>query len=572
MVAPEQAPTTGWRRFALPLVSAGLAALMLAPLLGRGFVLSYDMVFAPRQSLVPDALGLGTALPRSVPADAVVALTTAVVPGDIVQKAALVLAVFCAAYGAGRLVPTGSLGTRLVAATTYAWSAYFAERLFIGHWPLLLAYASLPWVAAAALGLRHGERGALARLVIASAPAALTPPGGVLAGVLACVLAGPRKAITPLLVSIVVNAPWWLPAVLHPGGTLSDPAGVSAFSARAESWGPAVLSVLGLGGIWNGDVVPASRGGPLAPVLILVTVALALFGLRSLAARWGAAPARSLVLLGAAGVLLAALATLPLGDRLLGAAMAHVPGAGLLRDAQKWVAWWALPLALGFALAVELLARRLRDRRGRAGLLAAAAAFPLLVLPDLAVGGWGRLEPVRYPDDWQRVHAVLAGADRGGDVLAMPLSAFRSFGWNGHRTQLDPAPRALPNPTVTDDALRVGGTVVAGEDPRLDQVRAARSARELAAAGFGWLLVEHGTPGAVDPRLLDGAAPVWTGPWLSLYRTPGELTPSPGGGPPRAPVVAAGLAAAGTVALAVLWCGLPMGRLTRRRSVRRTKE
>ncbi|WP_340685680.1 hypothetical protein LCL61_04605 [Amycolatopsis coloradensis] len=557
-------------RLALAAVSAGLASLVFLPVLGRGFVLSYDMVFAQRQSLIPDALGLGSALPRSVPADAVIALATAVVPGDVVQKIVLLLSLFLAAYGAGRLVPTEQLGTRIVAATGYAWTAYFAERLFIGHWPLLLTYACLPWIVRAALSLRRNEPRALAGLMLACAPAVLTPPGGVLAALTAIALAGPRKLGHTLGLAVVLNLPWLVPTLLHDGGTLSDPAGVAAFSARAESWGPAILSVLGLGGIWNGDVVPGSRGAPITPVLILVTVAVALAGLRPLARKWGTPPARALLLLGVLGVVLAALATLPFGEPVLSWAMGHVPGAGLLRDAQKWVAWWALPVALGFALAVEAAAARLRTGAARGALVVAAGLFPLLTMPDLAWGGWGRLEAVRYPDDWNAVHRVLAEDDRPGDVVTLPLSTFRSFAWNDHRTQLDPAPRALPETVLVDDTLRVGGEEISGEDSRMDRVRAARSAEDLSAAGIGWILVEHGTPGRVDPRLLTGAEPVWSGDWLTLHRTPGE--PVVTGARSPIPVALANGVALLSIAAALLCLKLPVRTLSRRRNSLSRKE
>ncbi|MGK3204594.1 hypothetical protein [Amycolatopsis sp. MEPSY49] len=507
------------RRLALPVVSVLLAFAVCAPLLGRGFVLSYDMVFAPRQYFVPDAFGIGGTLPRSVPADAAVALATTVLPGDIVQKIVLLLAVFAAAQGAGRLVPTEHLGTRLVAATAYAWTPYVAERLFIGHWPLLLTYAALPWIVRAGLAARKHEPNALPRLVIACAPAVLTPPGGVLAAVVMAVAAGSRRLWQTLAIAIVLNLPWLVPTFLNAGGTYSDPAGVTAFSARAESWGPALLSVLGLGGIWNSETVPGSRAMPLVPVLTLVVVAIAVAGLKPLTQRWGKAPARSLFALGVAGVLLASLATLPGGEALLTAATRHLPGAGLLRDAQKWAAWWALPLALGFALAIEVAAAKLKTERGRVALVTAAAVFPLLTLPDLAWGGWGRLATVRYPADWQAVSEVLG--DRPGDVLTLPLSAFRGFAWNDDRTQLDPAPRVLPRPVLMDDTLQVGADRIAGEDPRIGDVRAATSARELTEAGVGWIVVERGTPGDVDKRLLADATPVWSGDWLTLYRTPG---------------------------------------------------
>ncbi|MGX7825468.1 hypothetical protein ACTG9Q_10280 [Actinokineospora sp. 24-640] len=553
---------TAW---ALPAVAAALAVAVLAPVLGRGFVLVYDMVFAPRHWLVPDAVGLGSALPRAVPVDAVVALVTTVVPGDLAQQAALALALFAATLGAGRLVPSDSTGVRIVAGVGYGWSAYVAERLFLGHWALLLAYASLPWVAMAALRLRHG--GGVARLVLASAPAALTPTGGILAAGVAFACAGRAKSGWAALVAVVLNAPWWVPSVLHPGGGLSDGAAVALFGARAENWAGPVLSVLGLGGIWNAEVVPASRGNPVLPVLTVAVVGVALLGARTLAVRWGVAPARSLVLLGALGVLVATASTLPLGAEALRVLLDTVPGAGLLRDSQKWVAWWALPMAVGAALGVERAAAYFRGR-GRAALLAGAALFPIAVLPDLAWGGAGRLHAVSYPDDWHRVAALLAADPRPGDVLALPLSAFRRFAWNDGRTQLDPAPRVLPRPTVIDDTLYVGGRAIAGEDRRVAAIRRTLP-QSPGRHGIGWVLVEHGTPGSVDAGLLARLEKVHTGPWLSLYRVPDHQAPATRAGPHPFPVLAADLAALGLVAAALLWRWLPNGRLWPSRHRRR---
>lgn len=556
------------RRAALAVVSALLALGVLAPLLGRGFVLSYDMVFVPGQDLSPESLGLSPALPRSVPADAVIALATTVLPGDVVQKLVLLFALFAGPLGAGRLVPTDRVSTRVVAAVAYGWSAYVAERLFIGHWPLLLAYGCLPWVLLAGLALRRGRPGAAAGLVLACAPAVLTPPGGIMVAVAAMVAAGVRKLWLTGLAGLVLNAPWWMPVLLREGGSVSDPEAVTAFAARAENWAGPVTSLLGLGGIWNAETTPASRSSPVLPVLTLLLVAAALFGLRILADRWGTAPARAVLSLGAVGVVCAAVATVPLGDQVLRWAVEHGPGVGLLRDAQKWVAWWAPPLAVGFALAVEWLAIRLRRRAAAAGVLVAAALLPVALLPDLAWGGWGRLAPVSYPDDWFAVRAVLAEDDRFGDVVALPLSTFRRFDWNGGRTQLDPAPRFLPRATVTDDTLVVAGTAVRGEDPRAARVREAVSGNgDLGALGVGWVLVEHGTPGDIRPELLACGTIVHSGQWLSLYRVDGSVTPDTANRPPYVPVLAANLGAVCTIALALLWRWLPIGKLGRHRGI-----
>jgi hypothetical protein len=531
----------------LAIASAGLALLMLAPTLRPGFVLVYDMVFTPRQPLLPESLGLGSALPRAVPVDAVVAALTTVVPGDLLQKAVLCGAVFAAAFGAGRLVPTTSVAVRLVAATAYAWNAYVAERLFLGHWSVLVAYACLPWVVAAGLRVRRGEPHGWSGLVLACAPAVLVPTGGLLVAGAAIAAAGVRRAPGTLALALVLNAPWWLPALLHGGGT-SDPAAVDAFAARSEGPGGVVVTVLGLGGVWNGEVVPASRSGPLVPLIAMLLVVGAGFGARGLCAAWGRAPMLALGGLAAAGVVIAVAAGLPGPDAALRWLVAYVPGAGLLRDGQKWAAWWALFAAVGGALAVQAavtaLRARLREPAAGVAVLAGAVLLPVLLLPDLAWGGLGRLTPVQYPRDWYTVREALAADHRPGDVLVLPFQPFRRFGWNDGRTQLDPAPRFLPRPTVVDDTLVVGDRPLRGEDPRAAAVRAVLAAgphtgsggavRALADLGVGWILVAHGTPGEVDPALLAGLPVVSGGPWLTLYRLPGEIADRPGAAQPRA--------------------------------------
>ncbi|OLF17781.1 hypothetical protein [Actinophytocola xanthii] len=594
------------RRLALVGVASGMALLVLAPVLGRGFVLVYDMVFAPRQWLLPDSVGLGSALPRSVPADAVVALVTSVLPGDLVQKLVLLAALAAGPVGAGLLVPTRSVGVRVVAAVAYGWSGYVAERLFIGHWPYLLAYACLPWVARAALALRGdgkqvpvepapdndeqaageqaadeqaaGEQAAgepqrvavgvracgrrVALLVLASAPAVLTPSGGLLAAAVGVVCGGRRGLLVTVPVAVVLNAPWWVPAVTHPGGGLSAVEGADAFAARGEGWGGVLVSLLGLGGIWNAEATPASRANPLVPVLVLAIVAVAALGWREWSRRCPGA--RGLVLLGVAGIALGALGA----SGLLGWVVANVPGGGLLRDSQKWVAWWALPLAVGFALGAGAAAGTVRRHGGL--VLAGAAVLPVAMMPDLAWGGWGRLESVQYPRDWYDVRSVLLEDRRAGDVLALPLSAFRRFGWNEGRTQLDPAPRVLPRTTVIDDTLFVSGRPVAGEDERAARVRAVVERNgDLAALGIGWVLVEHGTPGPPTERVTARLERVYQGRWLDLYRVPGPVATHAYPTAPRAAVLTADLVALATVALGLLWVVLPAGSLsasgTRRR-------
>ena len=127
-----------------------------------------------------------------MPLDALVSLASQAVPGWLLQRLVLAGMLLFAAVGAGRLVPgRRRLTVLVVAAVGYAWTPYLAERLLIGQWGLLLAYAALPWLVRAAIALRAGRPGALPRLVLAAAPAAVTPTGGVIAaGLTAALLLG----------------------------------------------------------------------------------------------------------------------------------------------------------------------------------------------------------------------------------------------------------------------------------------------------------------------------------------------------------------------------------------------
>jgi hypothetical protein len=310
----------------------------------------------------------------------------------------------------------------------------------------------------------------------------------------------------------------------------------------------------------------------LLPVLTLLLLALAVVGWADRGTLRG--PGLRLVLLGLLGLALALAGTVPGVRDLLEAAVRAVPGAGLLRDGQKWVAWWALPLAVGAGLGARRLGERVRVGSGGAvgaGLVGTAAVLlPLIALPDLVWGVGGRLQPVDYPADWLVVRRTVAADPGPGDVLVLPFGNYRSFAWNGDRPQLDPAARWLARPVVADDALVVSGRTVAGEDVRAREVAAvADDPAKLAEAGVGWVLVERGTPGRPVPAEVSALPLVVGGADLELYRVPGAR-PGPSPSPVRVTAVLVAHAwALGTIVGAVLWATILPSTVTLRRRSRR---
>jgi hypothetical protein len=502
-----------------------LTALLLWPITRSGYLLGHDMVFTPRQPLDLASIGVSSASPRAVPVDALVALAERVVDGAVVGRLALIVAVLAAGIGAAVLLRSSSLAARLATCGVAIWNPFVVERLALGQWALIWAYAALPWVVLA-VARGRGRAGWLARAVTVAA-ASITPTGGLIAaGTAISVAVGlrrPRREVGAVAgMACVLQLPWLVPALVSTAAATSDPAAATAFSARAEHAGGTLLSLVDGGGIWDADVVPGSRSGPLPWLWLAVLVASAIYGARPLVERLGPRLVLTLTVLAGAGLVLAVLPSVPGGDAAVRTAIAHVPGAGLLRDAQKWV----LPLVLLESLLVGAALGRVRDQvrevPWRVVLVVAALAVPVIVLPDAAATLRPTLDPVRYPGDWAAVATRMSGAD----AAVLPWGSYRTFTWAPDRSVLDPAPRLLPVATVVDDRLAVSGTLLRGEDPRAAAVGRAflggpDLAARLAPLGIRWVVVEYGTPGAVPD--LAGLRQVYRGNDVSLYEVPAPV-------------------------------------------------
>ena len=497
-----------------------LTAAVLLPLMGPGYVLHLDMVFVPQQTLLPWNLGIGGGLPRSVPQDAVVSLLAGPLPGWLLQKVVLVASLMTAGIGAGRLVGARR-GEQVAAAALYLWSAYLGSRLLMGHWGLLWAYALLPWVVLAARRARvSGEWMPLALLC---GLGALVPTGGIVLAVVALPLGlGFSSAVrvrtrwTVGLLVLLLNAPWWLPAVRSPVAAVSDPLGLEVFGARADGPGGVLASVLAGGGVWNSQATLGSRTTWFALFGVIVLVALAAVGWRSWRAQQ-APEAVWLTILGLLGLLWAWLSGVAADQGWAQALVSSIPGGGLLRDGQKWSLFWVLLVALCAPKGLTVLTRN-ADRSLRVFLAAALAVLPLAVMPDLAWGGFGRLQTHAYPAAWDDLRDELAGAQAPGDVLSLPWAPFRRYAWNDNDVVLDPLPRYLTRTVVWNDRLpvTVAGDVVqvGGDDPRAEVVsRAIDAGRPLAPVladlGIRWIVVQEDQPEATRTPDLAGTRVLW---------------------------------------------------------------
>jgi hypothetical protein len=487
------------------------AAAQLAPLFGSGYLLVRDMVFVPHLPLSGAVLGRD-GVPRAVPSDLVVSLASHVVPGWIVQRVVLVGILVVAGWGAARLLPGDSRVGAAAAAAAYTWNPYVSERLLMGHWALLIGYAVMPHAAVAVMRLRRdGGSGSIAALVGWLGVAAI---GGAAAQLLSalvavpCALVGPaarRTATTVLTVGalVIFALPWLVPALLQPTTPPADHVGARSFAVRPDTPFGTLGSVLSLGGIWNAAAVPPGRDSLAVGLAALLVTAVAVGFLVATRQRLRALP--GLVTGSVLGLALALWGWVPGARRALSWVVADVPGGGLLRDGQKFLAPLAVLLSLGIGVAAAELARR-----GRRVQVAVVTAAPVALLPGAAYGASGALTPVHWPAEWAST-ASAVDALPPGPVLDLPWSTYRVYPWDHDRPLLDPSSRWFDRRIVHDDTLRVGSLVTPGEDPMARRIAGIVTGggpltAALATRGYAGAVVDTTTPtGTQDVRRFPGA-------------------------------------------------------------------
>ena len=441
-----------------PLVGAALVLSLTWPFLvpGEAFALR-DMMVLPGMALTRASLGAGDLAARNVPQDALLGL----LPFPVAALRVMVAAAAAGAAWAGWRSSATAWG-RCAAMTVAVWNPFVVERLLQGQWSLAVAAWLLPLIAVSGSW-------------VARWLASLTPTGAI-----ASVLMSRTRA--QLTVTAALCLPW-VAAGFAAGSGTSSPASAAAFAPRAERWVGTLGAVAGLGGIWNGAAVPASRSAGFAVFGIALLLVLAL-GWRSVEMR--------LLVLAVAGFAVAVLSW----AGALGWAVAALPGGGLLRDAHKWLIL-ALPALVSAAGAL---------RPPRAAL---ALALALLQVPDapLAVAA---LAPVAVGE----LH-VAAVDDRGRDVFFVdrPALSRRADG----QPVVDPVPKMMN--VVEPGELVVDGVVV---DPVSPRWREARDHPDEIAAlrGLGIGVVVHPDGTATDtgapPRGLPTAGLLFFALWLAV--------------------------------------------------------
>jgi hypothetical protein len=506
---PGPEPWVGRRAAVLAALTTSLvlAAWLLRRTWGSGEYLFRDYVAVPDPARPDSWLPTSSAELRAWPLDAVTWALSGVVPTGVQQALMLGGCLVLAGTGAGVLAARYGAAAASAAAAVAVWNPYVTERLLLGQPPTLMGYAAMPWVfLVARTGPPTPRRAGL--LLLAAAPAAVTPWGGLVVLVAAVAGALLRRGRTLGDVAVVAGIgtawclPWLLPGLVA-GGPPPDPDGARAFSLADDTGLGAWPSALLGGGVWAQAAQPLSRHDPLA---LTASVVVLVAGLVGAALVWRSAGRRQGSLALAVVLAPACLLALTSGP-LLGVVESaqSIPGAALVRDQHRLLA----PSVMAVAVLVGVVV----GATARAGGPAAATGSAILALvvagttvPDLPQRVRSAYVPRAYPDGWSAVVRAV-DADPGPQrVLSLPWQPLRATPWSGERAFLDPLPRALGDPVLTSSALTV----------RREDVTFEVDDRPV-PAGAAW------REGRVSTQSLRDAGVTVVVEWL---RTPGALAES----------------------------------------------
>jgi hypothetical protein len=501
---------------ALPLA---LSLICLRSLVREGYLLQVDIVFGPRPA--PVLAGFGA------PVTWLQATAVDVLGGDATGKLYALGALFLAGLAPMVLFRRAPWYAQCAAGVLGVLNPWVYDRMVEGQWGVVVAAAGLfLWLAAWEALQRHPDLMRATLLAVCSAAIVAFDPHAI----------GPVALLT--IVAVVWQRVWrdrdrlrWTAAsqalfalLLMYGVVLFFVRGHSASyenvrqftradfeffrSVASDDYG-LLVNLVGLYGYWGERIgrFPLATGGaewwPFTTALIVGAAVLGAWLRRDRA--W-------LLLCGALGLLLSASTALPGGVDAAVWLSSRVPLVSAYREPQKWSALWLLALVTLAAGAVEAIAARSADWRGRTPRTLAIVLAYGLAIAALMPAGTSQIrslptivKPLRYPDYWYQTAAFLERRVPGDErVAVLPWHLYQPLRATEGRLSSNPAPVFFPGLLTVPRNIEIPGraTEITSRYDRIGLVvgRNASSpcalARTLRGLEIRWVLVLDGAESA----------------------------------------------------------------------------
>ncbi|MFZ1063002.1 MAG: hypothetical protein WAN30_05975 [Acidimicrobiales bacterium] len=490
----------------------------------------------------------------------VVALLSAVLGGAITWLP-LFLFFPVAVVGAGRLAGRG-VYSRLAAGTLYAVNPFVFNRIYVGHFALLIGYAFLPFAVSAAL---RSIRAPLDRWLVPSlwwaVLTALSPHfawiyGVVVVGIAVTSITSCSQQfwrITGWLLVVVSGFTLMSSYIFLPHTVTSLPTQVGRVSlALYRTVGDPhlglMVNVLSLYGFWRKGPGPELPKDVISgwPFLMFAIVLLVAYGIwrRPRASKseyhdvirnddadgadpqtrqgfrhWGRGStvessneekrlSHLLLFMGVVGFFLALGDQGPTGS-LFTWAYDHVPFFAIMREPQKFLMLLALAYAVFFGWGVELFSKAygsLSRNRTAAVALTLGIALPLSYTPTIFDGLAGQITTSPLPSSYQRADLLMGTG--AGNILYLPWHLYMSYPFTHGRVVNNVAPSSFRRDVISGDNVEAGDVETQSTSPRSKYLeRLFADGKNLKT--FGELVAPLGVQYVVLAKTVDWASYRW---------------------------------------------------------------
>jgi hypothetical protein len=475
-----------------------LALIILWQMLRPGYVLTLDMVFTPQ--LDPSLAQQG--FYNTAPLWLVLKAVNLAAPGWVLQKFLLIGLFFSMGVLAFYFLPVPErIGIKIFSATFFTLNPFVYGRFLAGHWLVLWAYAILPFFLYSLIlfferpSQKHTAQLYASMLLLGLFSLhILIMSAVVLVIFFVCNLVRSMFAKDSVMVRkivlylagggiffLIVSSYWLIPAAVHHNELLFQQftaAHWQAFAASGHGKIPVLLNLVILNGFWGeGNLWVRYFVWPQDSIAfwigaICIGCLVIAGGIYYFRKRPSCAVPVFLMI-----VVFLVFATGAADTPYKGFNIwfyEHIPFWSGFRDSQKFISFVALGWSVLAGWGLEALLKIFSGFRAYIGVAGAVAVVLIGFLP--LVGFRGQLQPIWYPDSWNKVKQIIDTS--GGDTLILPWHGYLSLAFNDNLIVANPARDYFGPHVVVSKDVELGDVYSQESDPgyiELDRIIAGKS-------------------------------------------------------------------------------------------------
>ncbi len=484
----------------------GLVLLIMGPMLLRGYILTFDMVFTPK-------LPAPSTVINSYLFEEFLHILNIALPSQLIQKMMIFSILLIAGVGMHKLTQLSMQKRKELpayfAGILYVVNPFTYERWMAGHYYLLVGYALLPWLVRSLLFFvkKPARRQAFYLMIWYCAMAFASIHVlvlSILAGIVILVVHTilnrnkiyfQKLGLNTLLIClgfVLINS-FWIVGVVNGSSEIVrtvnsfDNRHLEAFTTAANPHVGLLPNVIGMSGFWLERYHRYAL--PNAVWVMWLTIMLALLVLVGLGIKRHYANSRAqtiaFAIIGGLGFFIASGIHAPIWGRLNHWILLHIPILRGFREPQKFVALLVLAYCFFAAIGIEQLMEFLDGKKFalKDSLAPALLLLPIGLVPVMIFGFAGQLKPVDYPASWYRYNKQLKQDTGDYKALFLPWHEYMSFDFTP-RIIANPAPNFFGSRIISGDNAEFGDVYRETFNPRSDYIE-QQTLPQLSAPDLG---------------------------------------------------------------------------------------